>query len=559
MIVPLDADQRLAADQVEGNTIIIAGPGAGKTTVLTNHYAEMISIHNIPMDQILNLTFTREGAKNMQERIGITGAKEVFRTFHSLALDIVQKEKQFLPFKAQDFILPNGQDYELKKRLLKMYPAVGKYRKLDDYLKSVKALNLQPQECIEQASPDEYFLAFAYRDYERICREEGWLDFSSLMDETVKLLETNNEVRERWVRKYICVDECQDTDSVQFRLLQLLYGGNIFVVGDENQCIYEWRSAVVGSLSNFSKIFPGGRTLYLGANYRSTGCIVDLLKRIIPVDNGLGSHMRSMRDRGEKPKVTKFDSDIDEASSVLSQITDVGNTAVIARINRQLRTVQKLALEKGIKTAIVGKKDLWQKDEVKHLMRLTTEQEDADAPAYDALKRAMDRNNLTRTYANTGTANEKPPIENLGDLIALAAKRGTVKEFASWLRRMSYACEAAKSSGYKGKSKDPVLALTTVHQAKGREWKHVFVIGAQQGMMPHKDGEFLEEKRIFFVACSRAADLLNISYYGRETEFLADVEDEVIRDRKDYYQDSVADDAHSLGTLAGLFHDVDSD
>src|SRR5258708_100495 len=113
------------------------------------------------------------------------------------------------------------------------------------------------------------------------------------MKEKVKLLENNDEVRIRNQRKYISVDECQDTDVVQFRMLQLIYGGNIFVVGDENQLIYEWRSAQAGNLSGFAKVFPGAKTLYLGQNYRSTKKLVSFFKKILPIDNGLASLMAS--------------------------------------------------------------------------------------------------------------------------------------------------------------------------------------------------------------------------------------------------------------------------
>src|SRR5208282_1112093 len=176
----------------------------------------------------------------MIEKVGLFGAKEVFRTFHSFALDLIMKEREHLPFKTNDFILPqHGQDFQLLRDLMKTYPAITSFRSLKDEIARWKASNVAPEQAMEEMYYDKkggFFLACAYRDYERKCREQGWLDFDSLMRETVKLLETNDEVRRRWTRKFICVDECQDTDTVQFRLLQLIYGGNVFVVGDENQC-----------------------------------------------------------------------------------------------------------------------------------------------------------------------------------------------------------------------------------------------------------------------------------------------------------------------------------
>jgi len=532
LIHPLDTDQQKCVDSIHGNIVTIAGPGSGKSTVLLRRYIEMISRHGIKPQDVLNLTFTNEAAKSLVERVGLFNAKEVFRTFHSFALDLIMKEKQYLPFKVGDFVLPSyGQDFQLLKDLMKLYPAITSFRSLKDKLAQWKATNVSPEQALNESyesKKTEFFYAAAYRDYEKKCREQGWLDFDSLMKETVKLLETNSEVRSRYIRKYICVDECQDTDVVQFRLLQLIYGGNIFVVGDENQLIYEWRSAVAGNLTNFAKHFPGSTTLYLGNNYRSTGAIVEFLKKILPVDNGLTSHMVSMREYGVKPSLVKYDDDYKECTHVLSQITDLNNTAVIARTNRQLRTFQRAAMSRGIKTMILGQKDLWQKDEVKHLLNLLKESGDNLRPASVIMTEKMQQHNLTHVYANAGTVNETPPIENLSNIIKLATNRGNAKEFLSWLRKLTYACEAAKSLSYEGRNENPVLALTTVHMAKGREWKKVFVIGAKQGIMPHKEGEFLEEKRIFFVACSRAADFLQVSFDGNRSEFLEPFKEEIV-------------------------------
>lgn len=519
-------DQRACINAVKGDYVVIAGPGSGKTAVLIARHLNLLE-QGIPASQILNLTFTTSAAKTMVERIGLAGLldeNKIFRTFHSFALELVMKEKDFLPFKVQNFVLPTyGQDFVLMKDLIKMYPAITSFRSLKDKLAEWKASNISPEEALEEtynAKKNEFFYACAYRDYENKCREQGWLDFDSLMKEAVKLVETNDEVRARNQFKYISVDECQDTDVVQFRLLKSLYAGNIFAVGDENQLIYEWRSAVAGNLSNFARTFPGATTLYLGQNYRSTAALVRFFKKILPVDNGIASHMVSMRESGVPPTISRFEDDAQEATTILNRITDYNNTAIIARTNRQLRTIQKACMARGIKSMILGQKDLWQTTEVKHLLDLAKEFRGDHLSANATLISLMEQHNLTHIYRHVGGPNEKPPVENLMDFVKLSANRGTLKEFLGWLRKLTYACEAAKAPGYEHRDKNPVLALSTVHQAKGKEWQHVFVVGVKQGVMPHKDGEILEEKRIFFVACSRAADTLGISYYGPRSEFL---------------------------------------
>lgn len=530
MTLVLNAEQQACVNAIDGDYVVISGPGSGKTTTLVARHLEMVGRRVIPSKDILNLTFTNSAADEMANRTGLLDAKQNFRTFHSYALDLIKREKQYLPFATTDTVIPvYGQDFQLLRDLIKMYPAITTFRSLQDKLAEWKRSNVDPEEAIELAYHNgiEFWYACAYRDYEKKCREQGWLDFDSLMKEAVKLLETNDEIRLRNQRKYLCVDECQDTDVVQFKLLKLIYAGNIFVVGDENQLIYEWRSAVAGNLTNFAKTFPGATTLFLGQNYRSTKKLVEFFRKILPVDNGIASHMVSEREEGISPILTHFEDEIQEASVILSEIKDLSNTAIIARTNRQLRVIQKACIARNIKSMILGEKDLWQKPEIKHLLDLTKERKQFGRPAHEVMTEVMNEHNLAHLYHNTGGPYEKPPVENLNDLIGLAAKRGTVAEFLEWLRKLIYACEAAKNPAYAHRDKNPVLTLTTVHQAKGREWRHVYVVGCKQGLMPHKDGEPLEEKRIFFVGCSRTADTLHISFYGNRSEYLNEFKKEI--------------------------------
>jgi len=515
-------EQQAAIDAIQGSYVVIAGPGAGKSSTLIQRYLGML-VKGIPPQDILNLTFTKTAAENMVEKVGILGAEKVFRTFHSFAMELLRKEKAYLPFKLEDTIIPvYGQDFQLLKDLLKTYPAITSFRSLKEKLMQWKNSNISPDEAIELAyhSGPEFFYACAYRDYEQKCRQQGWLDFESCLKETVSLLRNNEEVRKRNQFKYIAVDECQDTNFVQFEILQLISSGNVFAVGDENQLVYEFRDAQPGNLSNFSKTFPGSKTMFMGQNFRSTKKIVAFLKRILPVDNGLASHMFSEREEGRDVLFTKFDDDMQEASVILSRITNPDNTAIIARTNRQLLHFQRVCMSRQIKSQIQGRKNLWQQTEVAHLLKLAKENEHSLRPAHEVLTELIHQHNLAYLYRNAGQPNEKNPMENLNDLVKLSAKRGTISEFLTWLRKLTYASKSKKRN-------EPVLTLTTVHQAKGLEFKHVFLIGCNQGLLPHKDGELLEEARIFFVGASRAADTLNISFYGNRSQFLNEFEKEI--------------------------------
>jgi superfamily I DNA/RNA helicase len=503
----LNAQQEAAASAIDGVWVVIAGPGSGKTTVMVERYIRML-MSGINTRDILNLTFTNAAAEQMVHRVGMTDAKSAFRTFHSFALEVLKKEREHLPFELCEEVIPvKAQDYNLLKELVHQFRDLD-YRKLREKITRWKCENIDSDQARDEASGHlECLYALAYEEYEKSSRMQGWLDFDDCIKETVVLLESNDAVRARWKRRYISVDECQDTDEKQFRLLQLIFDGNLFAVGDENQLIYEWRSAKSGNLTNFAQKFPGAKTLYLGQNYRSTKKLVEFFKQIIPVDNGITSHMITDNDHGLDPTIIEYENGLQEADRVLAKIKDPEHTAVLARTNRQLFVFQKFCTTRNIKYKFLGKDGFWQQPEVKRLLKLAKESNDT-RPANEVLTDLISQHNLVWIYRNTGDI-DNDPVKNLNDAVRMAAGKGTVTEFLNFLRRLTYATKATKC-----------LTLSTVHQAKGREYEYVFLVGASQGKMPHRDGEIGEERRIFFVACSRAAKHLEISYFGHPSEFL---------------------------------------
>lgn len=508
-----DADQLACINAVDGKFVVVAGPGSGKTATLLQRWINML-LHGIQQKDTLNVTFTHEAAEEMVKRVGFMDAASIFRTFHSYALELVKKERVYLPFKTTEDVLPfSGEDYQLLFDLVKTYRSgVKSFRTLKEHIEAWKCADVSPEQAIQESLGVEQYYGLAYRDYERRCRQEGWLDFDSLMHETVNLLESNDEARQRWQKEYIAVDECQDTNVLQFRLLQLLFKKNIFVVGDENQLVYEWRNAQAGSLSNFEQHFPGAQKLYLGRNYRSTGAIVNFLKRILPVDNGLGSRMMTTNPYGVDPEITRYGDDLEEAHQVLAKITEPGKTAILARTNRQLFAYQKILLQEGKKYHILGKKDFWEQNEVRNLLRLA-KSDLSMRPANVVLGDIIECERFFEKYRYTQNPMESSPVENLNDIVKMSVGKGSVTDFLSYLRRLTY--------GRKGKTGEAVT-LATVHQAKGHEWDYVYVIGVNQKKMPHADGELPEEKRIFYVASSRPAKELHFSYTGQRSQFWPD-------------------------------------
>ncbi len=507
--------QQACVNAIQGSWVAVAGPGSGKTTVLVQRHLNMLMRGINPKD-ILNLTFTNAAAEAMAKKVGLLDADEVFRTFHSFGIELLKNERDELPYELCDTVIPvSMEDYQLLFDLVKKYPTLKNFRVLKDRISEWKRDNVTPEEAKDLVSGVEYFYALAYEDYERECRAQGWLDFDSLLRETCWLLETNEGVRNRWKRKYIAVDECQDTDIVQFRILQLIFDGNIFVVGDENQLIYEWRSAQSGNLTNFSKLFPDAQTLYLGQNYRSTKVLVEFFKKILPVDNGIASHMITENEEGVPPVFKKYSDPEEEAYWVLAQINEPTKTAILARTNRQLFTFQKICTMRNIKYQILGKKDFWEQNEVKKLLNLAKDSH-SGRPANEVLENLIHQHRLIDVYSHAVTRDSNP-VENLNDVVKMAAGKGTIPEFLDYLRRRTHGRKSAKG-----------LTLSTVHQAKGREWDNVFVVGAEQGRMPHVEGELKEEHRIFYVACTRAAKFLHISFSGHPSMFINDFKDQII-------------------------------
>lgn len=514
----LDSDQQACVDALEGVVICVAGPGSGKTTTLVERYKNLLA-HGTPSEDILSLTFTAEAAGEMAKRAGIGN---VFRTFHSFVLEIMQKERANLPYQLKPAILPwEFEDFDLRKKLKQRYPVIRKEDDLKEYISTKKREGIPPIVALGEAAPgiDEHF-ARAYSDYERLSHQEGWLDFDSLMAEAVNLLETNDEVRRRYAKRYIQVDEAQDTDPIQLRLLRTLFTQNIFFVGDDNQAIYEWRGAGSNVTSDIPRLFPNAKTLFLGTNYRSTASIVEFVKQITPVDNGLASQMRTSNPQGEPITFTHYADDYQEAANVLRRVTDHPSTAIIARTNRQLFRYQQACFSANIKCKILGKKAFWEQNEVKQLLSLAKSTKfPADYTAPMILKALVIQHRLLEKYKFSGNPLESDPADNINSLYKMSAKYKTIQEFLDFIRRLTYGSKSNKTE---------CLTLTTVHQSKGREFKHVFLVGVTEGILPHAKAQHPEEKRIFFVGASRAAERLHITCYKNPSMFLNDYKDRIV-------------------------------
>jgi len=502
----LNPEQLKAISVREGAYNLMATAGSGKTTCLVERVRGLFR-EGAYQDEVIALTFTVEAANEMERRIGIKVPKNLrggFRTFHSFCLNLVRQEARFLPYGLSQEPFPAGN--ALSKLLLLAMKESGIRRKQFDETKAFisrhKRVRISPTELYDSGSEDILFIR-AYEKYETMLHAGGMLDFDSMIVEAVNILEKNVEVLERWQFKWVHCDEGQDTDNLQFRLLQLLSErhGNVFVVGDFCQALYAFRGAHPDNLVHFTNWFPNAETIILPENYRSTPEIVKFSKENAPIKNDLTENIRTSNPTSNLPvEFRMFSGANEEAESTLAQATsDPGNSAILARTNQQLGIYETLALQHNIKFHLLGRSGLWNKPEIKNLVNLAgfcmhskppeKYSEQLIAPmrggirgmdASAALEAIVRNSKLEELYSNEDYAeDENFAVSNIRTVVDIAKRFRTIGEFLNHARKAAHASRKSKNA----------VTLSTVHQAKGLEWQNVFVIGVQDKKMPHERGE----------------------------------------------------------------------
>ena len=484
-------DQLEVINSHEGEICVTAGPGAGKTATLIARHKSLLAAGVRP-EEILSLTFTKSAADEMQKRAG----KGIFKTFHSYGYSVLTAEKGKIPMEP-----------ELRNRLLyKLTRKYGlEYKALTAMISSFRHKNISPAVAVEEF---DYATGHSYAEYEKERLAAGWMDFDSMIVDAVNLLE-NPEVRARHQWKYVMADECQDTDDLQFRLLQLISEKyrNVMCVGDPGQSIYMFRGAKPENLTDFTRWFPNGKTLYLGRNYRSSHIITNHVRENYPIATPLREKLLPARsEKGAPIEYRMFHNEFDEAeSAVVSGNDDPLNSIILSRTNRGLGLVENFCIENEIKYTLLGKSGFWKQSEITRTIEKLKPY--SHLPLNTALLIIMPM--IEQHYrAEDATPEDNYALENIKNLQTIGKKFTGCGEFIAFANR------AAHARRQKG------LTLSTVHQAKGTEYKNVFVIGAKDGNMPHAKGDPQEEARIWFVALSRAKDRLRFSFVGTPSPYL---------------------------------------
>ena len=385
----LNGPQKEAVLHTDGPLLILAGAGSGKTRVLTHRIAYLIDEKGVNPWNILAITFTNKAAEEMRQRVDSLvnfGAESIWvSTFHSMCVRILRRFIDRLGYETRFTIYDTDDQKTLMKevcRKVDIDTKVFKERSLLSAISSAKNEMILPDEFELNAGGDfgQRKIAKVYREYEAQLKSNNALDFDDLLVKTVQLLETQPDVLEYYQERfrYIMVDEYQDTNTVQFRLISLLAGKykNLCVVGDDDQSIYKFRGANIRNILDFEHEFPDAHVIKLEQNYRSTGNILDAANGVI--SNNKGRKEKTLwtdNGEGEKVHLRQFDTAYDEAEFIAEDIrrevregASYNDNAVLYRTNAQSRLFEEKFIAMNIPYKIVGGINFYARREIKDLL-----------------------------------------------------------------------------------------------------------------------------------------------------------------------------------------------
>ena len=382
---------------VDGPVLLLAGAGSGKTRVITHRIAYLIEERGVPADAILAVTFTNKAAKEMAERVDkILGhsslAKPTLATFHSFCVRVLRRDIEALRTNGvgltKSFAIYDETDQQaVVKQALKRLGIDDKQLKPRVALGRIswaKNHMIDPQEYfLASTNPMEEKIAHIFEIYKKELLKANALDFDDLLLETVRLLKSSREVRERYNRRYpyVMIDEYQDTNRPQYELMKLLAGehGNICVVGDEDQSIYSWRGADIKNILDFEKDFPETKTIRLEQNYRSTQMILEGASAVVAQNTQRkGKNLWTAREGGSLIGYYEAPDGENEALFIADRVNkylraageqdDLPRCAVLYRTNSQSRLVEEALRRYQIQYHMVGGFSFYDRAEVKDII-----------------------------------------------------------------------------------------------------------------------------------------------------------------------------------------------
>ena len=535
----LDPEQREAVLVTSGPLAILAGAGSGKTRVVSRRAAYAIATGVVPADQVLLVTFTDKAAGEMVERLRSLGLGGVTaRTFHAHALSQL---RFFWPSRHDGQPMPDLLDSKVPilGRLARQLP--GHYRftpakDLADEIEWAKSRRVTPadyERVLAQAAgreppiPADLFVRI-YESYERAKTRANRLDFDDLLVNTADLIETDEEVAAtvRARKSWFSVDEYQDTNPLQQRLLELWLGDrlDLCVVGDEDQAIYTFTGASPAYLTSFDGRWPGARVVELVRNYRSTPQVLDLANRLIAADGRL-KRLVATRADGPAPTISRHRSAEEELAALVTWVrarleegTPGSEVAVLVRINAQLAPIEEALTRAGVAYVVRGMR-FYQRPEVRGaIMALRREPRiTALGPDLPAAIRACWADAVG--WEEDGAPEGDEARERQASLDTLLAIVDVVTtDLAADVGAVIAALESRAQHEREGAADG--VNLLTYHRAKGLEWDAVFLPSLEEGLLPirqAKDDEAAtaEERRLLYVGITRARVHLALSWAER--------------------------------------------
>lgn len=486
LIAGLNPEQRLAVQSTAGPLLIMAGAGSGKTSVLTRRMAYLVQVHGVPVHQLLAITFTNKAAREMRDRIkkliGRVADDLWMGTFHSICVRILRRHADHLGFTPTFTILDADDQRALVEQ--SMLDLNYDLKKHDSYA-VLFAISRWKNALLPEAptkkrgrSLADGIAAEVFPLYQRRLAHANTMDFDDLIANTVRLLEQHDEIRGLFQEKfhYVHVDEYQDTNHAQYRLVRLLSDKyrNICVVGDSDQAIYGWRGADIENILRFERDYPDATMVTLETNYRSTRLILDAANAVIRNNEQRKEKtLKSVRGDGQPIAVVALTGGEDEATFVGDQIlahNDAGNNpgdvAVLYRANAQSRAIEEALLARAIPYTIVGGLTFYDRREIKDVfayLRIVTNPQDEISllRVINTPKRGLGQQAVGKLLDHAHQqdltlyqALSQGVEAGLGDKAAAAAKalHDALEELMAWMEGMpvsEYLAEVLHATGYR--------------------------------------------------------------------------------------------------------------
>lgn len=609
----LNAAQREAVQTCGGPLLIIAGPGSGKTRVITSRIAHLISECRVDPRRILAVTFTNKAAREMKDRLEHTlehsADSLTIGTFHAVCCRILRTDGQAVGLSRGFVIYDDDDQINLIKQSmtdLQLDPKQYSPRLIQSAISAAKSRLLSEQRHAEGI--DSYFEEIVHRVYQRyqsILEHSDAVDFDDILLKTVRLFETRADILAHYQDRYehVLVDEFQDTNLAQFEIVKLLAAKhrNLCVVGDPDQSIYSWRSADLRNILSFEREFPDARVVMLEQNYRSSKTILKAAIQVITA-NALrkDKDLWTQNDEGKPVVLTECLNEKDEAQFVVKTVEKLvkheklhyGDCAVLYRINAQSRNIEESLMRYGIPYRLIGGTRFYRRQEIKDIiayLRVLNNPQDSislsriintpgrgigqgtlnklqswategEVSLYKALSQmvcekdlaARASNALTRFLDMLNRLIEKSRHTSLPDLIDevllqtsyrtyllegedgedrwqnVMELRGVAAEYSdlapdealsAFLEKVSLVSDVDEMD-----SSSDAVTLITLHQAKGLEFPAVFIVGMEDGVLPHRKSfddpaDMEEECRLCYVGITRAQQFLFLSRAHRRSLF----------------------------------------